>query len=153
MNVPRRFAADEQGATLVEFALVAPVVILVLVACFDFARALNTYVIVANASREGARYASVHPGATELEIHDYVATRIAPLDPNLLTVALVPPYERTTDPRWVTTAPAPGTVTVSAAYSWTAATGLVSLFFHAAGPRTCGADACFQISSAMEAVQ
>jgi Flp pilus assembly protein TadG len=152
MSMPVRFAREDRGATLVEFAMVAPVLILVLVACFDFARALNAYVIVASASREGARYASVHPAASDTEVRDYVAARVAPLDPLALTVALVP-YSRTSDPRWVTSAPAPGLVTVTVSYSWTAATGLISGFFAAAGPRPCGADACFEVTSTMEAFQ
>ena len=150
--MPGTFARDERGATLVEFAIVAPVLILALVACFDFARALNAYVIVANASREGARYASVHPGADDREIRGYLVTRIAPLDPLALTVTLAP-YSRTTDTRWVAGVPAPGTVSVTINYSWTAATGLVSVFFAAAGPRACGADACFEVSSEMESIQ
>ena len=150
--MPTGFAQDERGATLVEFAIVTPVLILVLVACFDFARALNAYVIVASASREGARYASVHPGTNATEVRDYVAARIAPLNPIALTVDLVP-YSRTGDPRWVASEPAPGVVTVTVSYSWTAATGLVSGFFAAAGPRPCGADACFEVTSTMESIQ
>ena len=152
MNVRHAFVHGEGGATLVEFAIVAPVLILTLVTCFDFARALNAYVIVANASREGARYASIHPGATDTEVHDFVSTRVAPLDPDAVTVE-VSAYSRTSDPRWATSAPAPGTVTVTVRYSWTSVTGLVGVFFAAGGPRPCGADACFEISSAMESIQ
>jgi len=147
-----RFAHDDQGATLVEFALVAPVLLLALIACFDFARALNAYVIVANASREGARYASLNAAATQSEIRDYVAARIAPLDPSLLTV-LPTAYSRTSDARWAAIAPAPGTVSVNVKYSWTAATGVMSWFFAAAGPRPCGTDACFDVTSTMESIQ
>ena len=147
----RTFVRREEGATLVEFALVAPVLILALVACFDFARALNAYIIVANASREGARYATVHPGATASDIDSYISTRVAPLDPTALTVTL-DPFARTSDPRWVITAPAPGTVSVTVRYGWTSATGIMSVFF-AGSPRSCGGDACFEVTSTMESMQ
>jgi hypothetical protein len=42
----------------VELALVSFLLILLLVGVIDFARAFNSYVVIANASREGARYAS-----------------------------------------------------------------------------------------------
>ena len=46
---------DDRGVTLVEFALVIPVVLVLLIACIDFARVLNASVTIQNASREGAR--------------------------------------------------------------------------------------------------
>lgn len=51
----------ERGANLVEFALVLPLLILLLVGVADFGRAFNNYMIITNASREGARYASRFP--------------------------------------------------------------------------------------------
>jgi len=137
---------DERGATLVEFALVTPVLILVLLACLDFARALNAYVTVASASREGARYATVHPAADSDAIRAYLATRVSPLDPATLTVALV--YTPTSDERWAATAPAPGTIRVDVAYQWTAASWLVGSFFAAAS-----GSPTFAASSSMEAIR
>lgn len=65
---------DERGATLVEAALSVLLIFLLLGGAFDLGRAFNNYVIVANAAREGARYASFYPwnltgilGATKLE--------------------------------------------------------------------------------------
>ena len=54
---------QERGANLVEMALVLPLLALFLVAILDFGRAFNNYIIVTNAAREGARYASHFPGA------------------------------------------------------------------------------------------
>lgn len=51
----------ERGANLVEFALVLPLLVLLLVGVADFGRAFNNYIIITNASREGARYASRFP--------------------------------------------------------------------------------------------
>jgi Flp pilus assembly protein TadG len=51
----------ERGANLVEFALVLPLLVLLLAGVADFGRAFNNYMIITNASREGARYASRFP--------------------------------------------------------------------------------------------
>ncbi len=48
----------ERGANLVEMALVLPLLLLLLVAVIDFGRAFYSVITIANASREGARYAS-----------------------------------------------------------------------------------------------
>jgi hypothetical protein len=51
----------EQGQGLVEFALVAIFLLLVMFAIIDFARVFFGYATMANGVREGARYAVVHP--------------------------------------------------------------------------------------------
>jgi Flp pilus assembly protein TadG len=51
----------EQGQGLVEFALVALFLLLVMFAIIDFARVFFGYATMANGVREGARYAVVHP--------------------------------------------------------------------------------------------
>jgi Flp pilus assembly protein TadG len=51
----------ERGANLVEFALVLPLLVLLLAGVADFGRAFNNYIIITNASREGARYGSRFP--------------------------------------------------------------------------------------------
>ncbi len=142
----KRVAAEDRGATLIEFALVTPVLILVLVASLDFARALNAYVTVTNASREAARYAVVHPAADDASIRSFVATRIVPLDPAALEVTAA--YTPSTDVRWTASTPSPGSVTVNVRYRWDAATWMVGNFFSAAsGSRT------FDVSTAMEAMR
>jgi hypothetical protein len=45
----------EDGQALVEFALVAPVLVLLILGIVDFARAWNVYEILTDAAREGAR--------------------------------------------------------------------------------------------------
>ena len=49
----------ERGSTLVEFALVLIVLMVMMFGIIDFARALYTYHFVANVAREGTRYAIV----------------------------------------------------------------------------------------------
>lgn len=61
-----RIYGDDQsdaGSSIVEFAFVAPVFLILLFGIVDFGRALFDYDLVANAARLGARYAIVH-GAT-----------------------------------------------------------------------------------------
>ena len=155
MKLARLFAADDRGTTLVEFALVAPVLILTLVACLDFARAMNAYVTIENASREGARYAAVHPTSDPAAIQAAVAARVVPLDTAQLNGRVhvfydagrgVQPWPTGGIPRSVP-GPAPVVVRVDVSYPWNAATWLVGSFFAASGSRT------FASSSSMEAIQ
>ena len=63
MNVRRRPRArhrTHRGQALVEFALVAPVFILALLAVIEFGRFILAYETANNAVREGTRYAIVH---------------------------------------------------------------------------------------------
>lgn len=53
-----------EGASTVELALVLPVLLLLLIGILDSARAINAYVTISNASREGAHYAALHPTAS-----------------------------------------------------------------------------------------
>jgi len=57
--------ARDSGVALVEFALIAPVLFLVLFAILDFGRALNYWQDATHLTAEGARYAAVdsNPGS------------------------------------------------------------------------------------------
>lgn len=57
---------DEEGAVLVEFAIVIPILLLIVWCIVDFARAYYTVNSLATAVREGARYAAVQvtPGTS-----------------------------------------------------------------------------------------
>ena len=58
----RRSSARDsaRGQALVEFALVAPVMLVIMLLAVDFGRLFFTYVAVNNAAREGAFYAATH---------------------------------------------------------------------------------------------
>ena len=56
---PRRAGGRSSGQAMVEFALVAPVLFLVLIAIFQFGQAFTDYIQVTNAARDGARKAIV----------------------------------------------------------------------------------------------
>lgn len=49
----------ERGQALLEFALVAPLVLFFLLAIVDFGIAIDRHIVLDHAAREGARYASV----------------------------------------------------------------------------------------------
>ena len=54
---PIRVRHVSLGQALVEFALVIPVLMLILLACIDFGRIMFSYIQINNAAREGAAYA------------------------------------------------------------------------------------------------
>jgi Flp pilus assembly protein TadG len=59
MATRRRRIASEQGQTAVEFALVAPFIVVLLLAVIQFAVAFHNYVTLTDAARAGARRAIV----------------------------------------------------------------------------------------------
>ena len=48
-----------------EFALCMPVLVLILIGIFDLGRVFNAYIVVTNASREGAYYGVLNPSDTD----------------------------------------------------------------------------------------
>jgi hypothetical protein len=51
----------EQGQALLEFALVAVFLVMIIFGIIDFARLFFAYATMSNGAREGARYAVAHP--------------------------------------------------------------------------------------------
>lgn len=60
----KRLRRNERGSAMLEMALTIPMLLLVSVGIFEFGRAYQTWQIMTNAAREGARLA-VLPSATE----------------------------------------------------------------------------------------
>ena len=60
----RTAGADERGAALLETAIALPVVLLIAVAILEFGAAFQTWQVLTNAAREGARVA-VLPGTDD----------------------------------------------------------------------------------------
>jgi hypothetical protein len=58
----RRHASS--GQDLVEFALIVPLLLLLLLGIAEFSLIIFSYDSIANAAREGARYGAVHPTDT-----------------------------------------------------------------------------------------
>jgi len=60
-----RLRSEEQGQAIVEFSLLLPVLLLLILGLFDVARAVWQENTLAYAAREGTRYAIVHGSASE----------------------------------------------------------------------------------------
>lgn len=85
-----RFAKkmNNKGQSLVETALMLPVILILLTGIIDFGLLFNNYLIVSNASREGARAAVT--GKTDAQIDAVVDNVAVSLDPANLTVTITP---------------------------------------------------------------
>ena len=87
-----------RGQALVEFALVLPIVLLLMMGVFDFGRAVFAYNSLSNAAREGARVAIVDQtvnggvpvGATEAA-NQATGLGLVPSDPNQVKVKYLLP--------------------------------------------------------------
>lgn len=62
---------NQRGAALIETAITLPLVLLVSVSIFEFGRAYQTWQVLTNAAREGARIA-VLPDYTDTQVTDTV---------------------------------------------------------------------------------
>jgi len=60
MDRTRLHSASSRGQTLVEFALIAPIMFIFLFGIIDFGMVLNRRIAIEHAVREGSRYAAVH---------------------------------------------------------------------------------------------
>ena len=68
VSPPRSRANGERGAALLEVALTLPLLLLVCMGIFEFGRAFQTWQVLTNAAREGARIAVLPAmGSAEVE--------------------------------------------------------------------------------------
>ena len=68
---------SEKGASAVEFALILPILIILIFGIFEFAIAFNNYITITHAAREGARRAAVDLFNPDLK--DYIKEMAFPL--------------------------------------------------------------------------
>jgi hypothetical protein len=59
MGAVRDYLRSSKGQTIIEFALVTPIILLLLVGIIDFGMAMNRRIVLQHAAREGARMAAV----------------------------------------------------------------------------------------------
>jgi Flp pilus assembly protein TadG len=109
----RRFTRNEQGQAMIEFALVAPILFLVLFAIFQFGIVFMNSVALTDAVRTGARQAAVSRAAADPTGAATTAVLGAAndLDKNVLKDRITV----TPSPGWQ----AGGSVTVAATYPYT----------------------------------
>ena len=77
-----------RGQSMVETALVLPIIILLLVGIIDFGLLFNNYIVLSNATREAARKAAV--GATDEFIMQTVADLTGTLDQTRIAIQVSP---------------------------------------------------------------
>ena len=73
----RRAHGSESGVALVEFALILPVLLLILFAILDFGRAFNYWIDMTHLANEGSRWAVVNDnqGAPSQTLQQYIQSR------------------------------------------------------------------------------
>ena len=113
---------SESGASAVEFALLLPVLMMILFGIIEFGLALHRQAILTNASREGARLGIVQsiPAITTAAINAQIDT--------YLTAAGIPPG--TVTPRNIvlgTVTGTPVTVSLTLPYTYAVLPGLTSI--------------------------
>lgn len=84
----KKLGKDESGQSLVEFALVLPVLLLILIGIIDFGKIFSTELVIEGAALDAARYASV--GATDAQVNQVIQQDCATLQISQLTVTIAP---------------------------------------------------------------
>ena len=85
---PHRRRQRSRGQSLVEFAVVLPIFLLILAAVIDFGLGLYSQMTVINAAREGARLGVVSQPFSSTAVNDRVVAMTAGLDQSNLTVSI-----------------------------------------------------------------
>jgi len=86
-NLNRRHGKMRRGSTLVEFALVLPILLMLSMLLVQYGIILNTTISLTNLAREGGRYAAVNPlvttttattNTTTAAIEDNIQSKLPP---------------------------------------------------------------------------
>jgi len=104
-----------RGNNLVEFALVLPVLLMLLMGILDLGRAFYVYSAISNAAREGARRGIITPDDTAAIVTTVQEWAIG-LDPDQMQITV----------QLVTAEPQPDRIQVTVTYSFHPVTPLVS---------------------------
>lgn len=83
---------SERGQSVVELALVLPVLVLLLTGILEFGLIIHQYLAVTEAAREGARVAAV--GQTDAQVNSKVTSAAPSIDAAKLTVTITPAAPR-----------------------------------------------------------
>jgi len=84
----RRKQIRTKGQSIVEAALILPIIMLIFMGIIDFGLLFNNYMIIENASREGARYAAV--GNSDSDVTAVINNATTFLDRTKLTTTIYP---------------------------------------------------------------
>ncbi|MFC9332672.1 TadE family protein [Arthrobacter sp. NPDC057009] len=123
--------SNERGAVAVEFALLAPILIMILLGVMEFGRAYNAQITLSNAAREGARVMAIEKDQSKA----VTAVTHAAANLNPMTIEFTS-FPNTTTP---TNCPAKSQVTVIVKYSLNTMTGIAGPFaMQGKGTMLCG---------------
>lgn len=79
---------NDRGQALVEFALILPILLILIMGIVQFGLVLNAYITIENASREGARRGIV--GSSDTEIKNLIIATSPNLEERNITVNITP---------------------------------------------------------------
>ena len=79
---------NKRGQSVVELAILLPVLLLLLMGIFEFGRIMNAQLVISHASREGVRVASV--GGNDEEIIGRVNVALGNLDLSKASISISP---------------------------------------------------------------
>ncbi|NTW05633.1 MAG: pilus assembly protein [Peptococcaceae bacterium] len=79
---------DQQGQSIVELALVLPIFLLLFMGIVEFGIIFHNYLVITNASREGARIAII--GSSDLNITNRILSASTSLQPEKLQIKISP---------------------------------------------------------------
>lgn len=88
MDKIRRHIQNNRGQSMVEFALILPILLLLVLGIIEFGRVFNQTLIVTAAAREGARSAAV--GNSDTIARNTALSFIPPANQDTATVAVSP---------------------------------------------------------------
>lgn len=80
----------EEGQSIVEFALVLPILLMLFMGIIEFGRIINCYMVINNLAREGARFAAV--GKTDSQITTLLLSEGDSLSTDRIQVQFDPAY-------------------------------------------------------------
>lgn len=80
----------ENGQSLVELALILPIIVLLLFGTVEFGRVFYSYITVTSAVREGAREAAVGKTDVEIEARIREAATLSNADTQLQVISITP---------------------------------------------------------------
>ncbi|MET0396543.1 MAG: TadE/TadG family type IV pilus assembly protein [Longimicrobiaceae bacterium] len=91
-HLVRRLRRGTRGQSVVEFALLIPMIMVFVVAVIDFGKLFYTYQVITNAAREGARYAALADAKiTDGVVQQAIRTSLEPIaDPGAISFVAKP---------------------------------------------------------------
>ncbi|WDC84543.1 pilus assembly protein [Caloramator sp. mosi_1] len=78
----------KKGQALIEFTIILPILLLIIMGIAEFGIMLNSYLTIQNASREGARQGIM--GANDYEIYNVVLDSLENLDETKVNLTITP---------------------------------------------------------------